>query len=176
MNSQGPLIVISDFHHVNPLHLSPLMRAPIALASLLFLATWAVTPEVRAQGSFGIGGQVGNPTGLALKFGSGASTFDLAAGWDLDEYLFVQGHLLLRERRLDGTASDLRYFYGPGLFVALRETNRDDDSINLGFSFNAGLSYYVDSFEIFGQLTPRLRLVDDTDFDLGGGLGVRYYP
>ena len=147
-----------------------------AFLSLLFLCGLLAGSPVQAQGSFGIGGQVGNPTGLALKFGSGASTFDLAAGWDLDEYLFVQGHLLLRERRLNGAASDLRYFYGPGLFVALRETNRDDDSINLGFSFNAGLSYYVDSFEIFGQLTPRLQLIDDTDFDLGGGLGVRYYP
>ena len=154
------------------------MRALLSFA-LLLLFLLVSAPDAHAQrGSFGIGGQVGDPTGLALKFTSGARAFDLAAGWDLDDYLFVQGHLLLRERRLQGTASDFRYFYGPGLFVAFRETGREDrdDDVNFGIGFNAGLSYYFDAFEIFGQLTPRLQLIDDTDFDLGGGIGIRFYP
>jgi hypothetical protein len=152
------------------------MRFSLALATLgafIFLTA----PAHAQRGTFGIGGQVGDPTGLALKFTSGARAFDLAAGWDLDDYLYVQGHLLLRERRLQGTASDFRYFYGPGLFVTIRESGRDDDDdVNFGISFNAGLSYYFDAFEIFGQLTPRLQLVDDTDFDLGGAIGIRFYP
>ena len=146
---------------------------------LLLLLAFAVgltaAPAHAQRGTFGVGGQVGDPTGLALKFTSGASAFDLAAGWDLDDYLFVQGHLLLRERRLSGTASDLRYFYGPGAFVGISDGGRDDD-LAAGFSFNVGLSLWADAFEFFGQLTPRLRLVEDTDFDVGGGLGVRYYP
>jgi hypothetical protein len=151
------------------------MRFPLALSALL-LALLLAAPTAQAQrGTFGIGGQVGDPTGLALKFTSGASAFDLAAGWDLDDYFFVQGHLLLRERRLSGTTSDIRYFYGPGAFFGVSDSGRDDD-LALGFSFNAGLSLWVDAFEFFGQLTPRLQLVEDTDFDLGGGLGVRYYP
>lgn len=152
------------------------MRALLSFALLVLLFLLSA-PDVHAQrGTFGIGGQVGDPTGLTLKFASGARAFDLAAGWDLDDYLYVQGHLLLRERRLPGTASDFRYFYGPGLFLSVRDTNRDNDDVNFGISFNAGLSYYFDAFEIFGQLTPRLQLVDDTDFDLGGALGIRFYP
>ena len=151
------------------------MRFPLALSALL-LPLLLAAPDAHAQrGPFGIGGQVGDPTGLALKFASGRSAFDLAAGWDLDDYLFVQGHLLLRERRFPGATTDLRYFYGPGLFLAARDRGGDDD-LAFGFNFNAGISYYVDAFEFFGQLTPRLQLVDDTDFDLGGGLGVRFYP
>src|SRR5690606_36472630 len=125
---------------------------------------------------FGIGGQIGDPTGLALKFASGGRAFDLAAGWDLDDYLFVQGHLLLRETRIVGTATDLRYFYGPGLFLGVHERRGRDDDLAFGISFNVGLSFYTGPVEIFGQLTPRLRLVDSTDFDVGGGLGVRFYP
>ena len=152
------------------------MRTLLSSALLLSILLLSA-PDAQAQrGTFGIGGQVGDPTGLALKFTSGARAFDLAAGWDLDNYLYVQGHLLLRERRLPGSTSDFRYFYGPGLFLSVRDTNREDDDVNFGISFNAGLSYYFDAFEIFGQLTPRLQLVDDTDFDLGGGFGIRFYP
>jgi hypothetical protein len=152
------------------------MRALLSSAVLLLVLHFSV-PDAHAQrGTFGIGGQVGDPTGLTLKFGSGARSFDLAAGWDLDDYLYVQGHLLLRERRLPGSTSDLRYFYGPGLFLSVRDTGRNDDDVNFGISFNAGLSYYFDAFELFGQLTPRLQLVDDTDFDLGGAIGIRFYP
>ena len=144
----------------------------------LLLAVGLAAPNAHAQrGTFGIGGQIGDPTGLALKFNSGSNAFDLAAGWDLDDYLFVQGHLLLREARLQGSSSDFRYFYGPGLFLGVRDGDRDrDGNTAFGISFNAGLAYYTGQIEIFGQLTPRLRLIDDTDFDIGGGLGIRFYP
>ena len=144
----------------------------------LLLALGLTTTHAHAQRSgFGIGGQLGDPTGLALKFQSGARTFDLAAGWDLDDYLFVQGHLLLREARLQGTASDFTYFYGPGLFLGVRDGNNNrDGSTAFGASFNIGLAYYTGQIEIFGQVTPRLRLIDNTDFDIGGALGIRFYP
>ena len=139
---------------------------------VLTVALGAADAQAQRRGSFGIGGQLGDPSGLALKFGSGNNSFDLAAGWDLDDYLFVQGHLLLRERPLPGSGADLTYFYGPGLFVGVSD-HRDE---TFGISFNAGLSYYTGPIEIFGQLTPRLRLIDDTDFDLGAAIGLRFYP
>jgi hypothetical protein len=142
--------------------------------SLLLLAALSVlllTPDARAQqGQFGIGGQVGEPTGLTLKLGVGRGAIDLAAGWDLsDDHFFAQGHYLLAEQRLSGSPVGL--FYGPGLFVASREENTA-----FGLSLNVGLNYYTGPFEIFGQVTPRLQLVDDTDFDLGAALGLRFYP
>lgn len=147
--------------------------SPLLLLAFVLLAA----PAQAQRGSFGIGGQVGDPTGLTLKFGSGARAFDLAAGWDLDDGFFVQGHLLLRERRFPGAGTDLRYFYGPGLFLGARDRGRGrDDDVAFGFSFNAGISYYTGPVEIFGQLTPRLALAPSTDFDLGAGIGVRFYP
>ncbi|MEM1042012.1 MAG: hypothetical protein AAGI91_05225 [Bacteroidota bacterium] len=139
----------------------------------LFFLVLLAASAAPAAAQFGIGGQVGDPTGLALRFGAGPSAFDLAAGWDLDDdRLFVQGHLLLRERRVPGAAADLRYFYGPGAFLSAA----DDRDTGVGFSFNAGLGFHTGPIEIFGQLTPRLALAPDTDFDLGGALGLRYYP
>jgi hypothetical protein len=139
---------------------------------LLLAAVLALGPAALAQpGSFGIGGQIGEPTGLTLKF-AGRPGLDLAAEWDFDDYVFVQGHVLLGERRFPGAGADVRYFYGPGLFVGARQ----DNDAAFGFSFNLGVSYYTGPVELFGQVTPRLRLTPDSDFDVGAALGLRFYP
>lgn len=136
---------------------------------LLFLVLF-LTADATAQ--VGIGGQVGDPTGLSLKFGAGRGAIVLDAEWDFDDAYFVQGHYYLRERRLRATASDVRIFYGPGAFI----TSAGSDDPNAGISFDAGLGFYVTpEIEIFGRLTPRLRLTNDTDFDFGGGVGLRFY-
>ncbi|HLT47846.1 MAG TPA: hypothetical protein VK002_11505 [Rubricoccaceae bacterium] len=148
-------------------HPLPLRFAlPLGVLSVLFLA-----PTAAAQpGAFGIGGQIGEPTGLTLKF-AGRPGVDLAAEWDFDDYFFIQGHVLIAERRFPGASADVRYFYGPGLFIG----ERNDDTA-FGLSFNAGVNYYTGPVEIFGQLTPRLRLTPDSDFDLGAAIGLRFYP
>lgn len=146
------------------------MKALLLL--VLAVALGAADAQAQRRGSFGIGGQLGDPSGLALKFGAGSNSFDLAAGWDLDDYVFVQAHLLLRDRRFPGSTPGLHYFYGPGLFLGV--SDRRDEAF--GFSFNAGLAYYTGPIEIFGQLTPRLALAPSTDFDLGAAIGLRFYP
>jgi hypothetical protein len=143
------------------------------LAALFLLAA---SPALAQRSTFGLGGQVGDPTGITLRAGAPGSAIDLAAGWNLsNNAIFVQGHLIMGERRLGAAPSDLRLFYGPGLFLGVRDRDRSDDEVTFGLSLNAGLSYFAGPVEIFGQLTPRLQLVDETDFILGGALGLRYY-
>jgi hypothetical protein len=147
------------------------MRRITSLLAFGFLLV-IVPDDARAQrgGNFGIGGQLGEPTGLTLKAGVGRGAIDFAAGWDLsDDSFFAQGHYLLAERPLSGT--ELGFFWGPGLFVGSR-----NDNTAFGLSLNVGINYYTGPIEIFGQLTPRLRLVDDTGIDVGGALGLRFYP
>ena len=146
------------------------MARPLALAALL-LALGPLAPEARAQ--FGIGGQIGDPTGVSLAFGSGSGAVLLAAGWDLgdDSELSLEGHYVLRAQRIQGEA-DLALFYGPGVFIRTRE-DRDPAA---GVSFGLGLSLAATrDVEIYGLISPRLQLIDETDFELGGGVGVRLY-
>ncbi|MDX1438965.1 MAG: outer membrane beta-barrel protein [Rubricoccaceae bacterium] len=140
--------------------------------SLLILFLLLAAHTVSAQGRFGIGGQIGEPTGLTIKILSPGVDLDAAAEWDFGDYVFLQGHVLLGENGLPVSNVDLNFFYGPGLFLGARE-NADTA---FGLSANFGLSYYTGPVEIFGQLTPRLRLVPDSDFDLGAAAGVRFYP
>jgi hypothetical protein len=125
------------------------------------------------KGTVGLGLQVGDPSGVTLKFRNvGKANLDILGAWDLDDYLFVNVHWLY-EKRLGGSRS-ANFFYGPGFFVAFREY-RGDDYLGLGLSGTFGLNVYLDQFELFAQLTPRLQVIDQTDGDLGGGIGIRFY-
>ena len=134
-----------------------------ALAALLFS-----TPAASAQ--VGIGGLIGDPTGVTVKLGAGRG--GLAVDVGLDDNLFVQVHYLVREARLRGAGADVRFLFGPGGFYQKRD---GDDA--LGLSALVGLSAYVTpEFELFGQLTPGIRLTPDTDGDVGAAVGLRFYP
>lgn len=125
-----------------------------------------------AEAQVGIGGQVGDPTGLSIKAGLGRGAIMGTVGWDLDDSITAEVHYLLRERRLSGTASDVRIFYGPGVY--LRSPENGD--VVFGISLGAGLGIMVArEIEIYGLISPRLQLVEQTDFDLGGGIGARIY-
>ncbi len=121
-----------------------------------------------ASAQLAVGGQVGDPTGLSLKFGRGQGALILAVGWDLDESVSAEGHYLLSSRRLQGSRA-ASVFYGPGLFV--RTGGRTDDfGVSLGVGLEAALTPDI---ELYGLLSPRLQLIEETDFELGAGLGLR---
>jgi hypothetical protein len=123
-------------------------------------------------GSVGLGGQIGSPSGITLKWYEGPGrAFDLFGAWDLDDFFFLNLHMLF-ERPL--TDSPLNLFYGPGAYIGVHERRGDDDLV-VGISGNFGLNFFTERFEVFLQLTPRLNIVPDTEGRVGGGVGLRYY-
>lgn len=136
----------------------------------------AIAQEVSAQQSrVGLGGQIGDPTGVTLKFRDpGDMSVDILAAWDVDDFVFVNVHGLF-ERHI-GRHEDLHLFYGPGAYVGVRDRpRRRDDDVVAGVSAAVGLGILFEPFEIFGQIVPRLDLAPATDGDLGAGVGVRFY-
>lgn len=127
------------------------------------------TPGIR----LGLGGQLGEPSGLSLKFYQQPGlAWDFLLAFDLnDDFVFLNVHRVW-ERPIQTTP--LRYYYGFGGFIGLRE-HPDDEEAVFGVSFTIGLNYFIERFEIFANLTPRLAIVPGTDGELGGGLGLRYY-
>lgn len=139
----------------------------------LFLAMISSTDasaQVRGR-SVGLGGQIGDPSGITLKvYQNPGFAYDFLAAWDTDDYFLINVHGLF-ERPLQDTP--MHYFLGPGAFVVIRE--RRDDEVSVGISGNFGINFFVERFEVFLQITPRLSVVPDTDGDVGGGVGLRYY-
>lgn len=145
------------------------------LTTVLLLVLLASTEAATAQG-IGVGGQIGDPTGITIRIGSTGTAFDIAAGWNIsNDELFAQAHYIPSQIALGAVPAQLRLFYGPGLFVGTRGRPARDDKASFGVSFVTGLSFWTGPVEIFGQLTPRLQLVESTDFSLGGAAGLRYY-
>ena len=139
------------------------------MSRLLLAAAAALLFALPAQAQLAIGGQVGDPTGLSLKVGSGSGAILLAVGWDLDDSISAEGHYLLRSRRLEGADTNLALFYGPGVFLQSNDA-RTNAGISLGVGLEAAITREI---EVYGLVSPRLRLLEDTDFDIGGGIGLR---
>ncbi|MBV6441415.1 MAG: hypothetical protein DYG98_03140 [Haliscomenobacteraceae bacterium CHB4] len=150
-----------------------------AIISVLF------TPDFNslAAQNVGVGFQVGDPTGLNLHFrNTKPMRLDILFAWDFNDhdddrdFFFVNVHGLWFKPI--GGSEPFNFYYGPGAFIGVRERNRkndDDDETVLGASGNFGINYEFPRVDIFLQLTPRLELISDTDFDIGGGLGVRFF-
>ena len=145
-------------------------------ALLLFVFTLAL--QAQRPSGVGIGIQLGDPSGLTLNLPTnGRASIDLLAAWDLDNFFFVNGHALFMQPL--GSTPNLGVFYGPGLFIGIRDKykNRWDfgDEFNAGASGTVGINYFIDGFEIYLRATLRLQLIDKTAGNAGGGLGLRYY-
>ncbi|QXD14485.1 hypothetical protein GQ464_013735 [Rhodocaloribacter litoris] len=152
---------------------SPRRLLPVLPVLCLLLGTPA-THAQPAPGSFGLGGQIGEPSGITLKlYRSRSVSYDFLAAWDLDDFFFLNVHLL--NARPLGREREFHVFFGPGAFIGILDRPRfRDDEVVVGLSGQVGLGLFIERFELFVQLTPRLSLLPATDGDLGGGLGARY--
>ncbi|PEN10362.1 hypothetical protein CRI94_17390 [Longibacter salinarum] len=162
--------------------------ACIATALLLIGATFGPGDSLaqRTGGSVGLGGQVGSPAGVTLKLhNDNAPSYDFLAAWDLDDFFFFNAHAQFSRPINAENVDGLELFYGPGAYIGFLDNGIDDNNPNidaddedavLGISGRIGLNLLVDPrFELYAQLTPRFNLVPETDADLGGGIGFRYY-
>ncbi len=136
-----------------------------------------------APGTFGVGIHLGDPSGLSFKIAHagrgvgaswGVSAYDLLLSWKTrgaDEF-FIGSHLLFDYPVADPPIS---FYYGPGLFLQTRQRTQRDDDLWLGVSGNFGIDYFIDRLELYVQITPRLSVVPDTQAEVGGGFGARFF-
>ncbi|GLR15814.1 hypothetical protein [Portibacter lacus] len=144
------------------------------ILSILISLTLLTANAQRSSGDVGIGLQFGEPSGLSLNFYRNAGpTVDILAAWDLDKFFYVNAHALYYKHI--GGSEYLHFIYGPGAFVGIIDNKELKDAIDLGISATGGLSMVYRQLEIYLRVTPRLALLDKTNVDLGGGLGVRLY-
>jgi hypothetical protein len=153
---------------------SGMTRFAVILALLLvFFAGSAVA----AGGPFGLGIIVGEPTGLSGKlFLSDANAIDGAVAWSFsgDNAFHIHGDYLYHNYTLlDVEKGKLPLYFGIGASFKFRE-DADD---NLGVRIPVGLAYMFDGapFDVFVEIVPVLELTPDTDFELEGAIGGRFF-
>lgn len=154
------------------------MRVIVGSIAITLLLVVAVPVVGVAESRVGLGVMAGEPTGITLKvWGSSEHAFDGAAGWSIGEggWIYLHGDYLWHRYELDPDEFEGRvpYYFGLGGRVLLHE----GDESRLGVRFPIGLDYVFDGgrFDVFIEVAPVLDLIPETDFDLSGGVGARYY-
>ncbi|MFC2170255.1 hypothetical protein ACFLRM_06830 [Acidobacteriota bacterium] len=133
--------------------------------------------QTAQAGDIGIGVMVGEPTGLSFKAWAGKTTaFAGGVGWDSSRKdhrnLHVHLDYLLHNYRIfQAQSGRLPLYYGIGGRII------DSAETKIGVRIPIGISYiFPNEFvDIFFELVPTLDLTPDTDFNLGGALGIRFY-
>ena len=129
------------------------------------------------RGPFGLGAIFGLPAGISAKYFLDASNaIDGAIAWNLSgdndfhihaDYLYHNYSLITVEQ------GELPVYFGFGGRLKIRD-NKDDE---FGIRFPVGLAYaFADvPVDVFVEVVPILDVVRDTEFDLEGGIGARFY-
>ena len=127
-----------------------------------------------AQKNFGIGIILGEPTGLSAKLYTGhANAFDFAAAWSFkgDGHLLLQADYVWHSSLTRASSGELALYYGIGGRIIFQSDAR------IGARIPVGLDYQFTTapIDIFLELVPILDLAPSTNFNLGGGIGVRFW-
>lgn len=163
------------------------MKRSIIAASLVAALATALAVPAMAQGDnkyVGIGFIVGEPTGLDAKFflnNEHALEFGLA--WSLEgrNDVHLQGDYLWHRYGLIemNNGDEMPLYFGIGGRVIFREDEPgpDNDDDIVGIRFPIGLAYMFTNypFDIFAAIVPILDIIPDSDFDLEGAIGARFW-
>lgn len=147
-----------------------------------FLAgAWTVlaipAAALAAGGPFGLGIILGEPTGISGKyFLSSRNAIDGAVAWSLDgdNDLHLQGDYLYHwYGKISVDKGRAPVYAGFGGRIRFRESG--DDRVGVRFPVGVGYEFTDAPFDVFLELVPMLDLAPDTDFDLEGAIGGRFY-
>lgn len=157
------------------------MTRKLVLASLtaLLVVTAVGTASAQEAKNVGLGFIIGEPTGIDVKFNlNRIHALEFALAWSLsdDNDLHIQGDYLWHKYDVIklNNSDELPLFFGIGGRIIIREDDIDDV---VGVRFPVGLDYIFANypFDIFVEIVPILDLAPDTDFDLEGALGARFW-
>lgn len=144
----------------------------ITLGLLILLLMYNPVQAQDRPGNSELGIIVGEPTGLSAKFWTGGrSAFDLGLAWSFSGQGSMHIHSnYLRHSSIENNP-DLYLYYGLGGRLLMKSEPK------VGVRIPLGLQYMIpDSrLSLFFELAPMLNLIPATDFDVNGGLGLRYF-
>jgi hypothetical protein len=153
------------------------LHRTIVVALFVGLCIGALPAQAqRTSGAAGLGVQAGEPSGLTLKiYNAESPSYDFLAAWSFDNFLFLNAHALFEQPlAVENVEEPVQWFIGPGAYVGIYDDTGSE--AGLGISGTVGLDILLaEQFELYIQATPRFELVRETEPDIGGGIGLRYY-
>jgi hypothetical protein len=142
---------------------------------IAILALFAGVNKLKAQDSgFGAGIIIGEPTGISGKYWlSGNGSLNMAVAWSLsnDAFYIHADYARHAFKPIQVSKGQLPLYYGIGARMVFA------NDFNFGARIPLGINYIFEDapLDVFAEIVPTLSLIPDTDFDLGGGIGVRFF-
>jgi hypothetical protein len=142
---------------------------------LVFVLFGLAGLNLSAQDSgLGAGAIIGEPTGLSAKsWISSNDALDAGIAWSIS-YVWFHVHAdYLRHTfgLIPVEKGQLPLYFGGGVGIGF------GSKISIAARVPVGLDYLFDGtpLDVFIELVPGLQLIPDTRFEMGGGIGVRYW-
>ncbi len=138
----------------------------ILITSLLFSST--------GPGGFELGVILGEPSGISAKMWFDRNTaLDGALSWSLrdnNDKLHIHADFLWHDYGLINSSDLIPVYYGIGGRIVLA------DDAHLGARVPIGISWLPGGapLDLFIELAGILDIIPDLDFDLNGGIGIRF--
>jgi hypothetical protein len=161
------------------------MKARVIVLGMLMMLL--LVARVEAQEGFGLGVIVGEPTGISFKkWLNKEHAIDAAAAWSFSEndsfqfhadYLFHNFSLL----KTGDIGGRLPLYVGVGGRVKLEGhdhdngRNRHDALVGVRVPFGISFLFNKVPVDLFAEIVPILDVAPDTDFDINGAIGARFY-
>ncbi|MFH1699141.1 MAG: hypothetical protein ABIE07_01025 [Candidatus Zixiibacteriota bacterium] len=151
------------------------MKKIMAVFFLIFLISSGTA--ISKDGDFGLGIIMGEPTGPSFKLWTGEKTAFTAAAWSLDKQNSFHLHLdylVHNFTAIKVQKGELPVYFGIGGRIKFTEGPADDI---VGIRIPVGLEYLPANtpLGIFFELVPVLDLNPETEVDIEGAIGIRYF-
>ena len=151
------------------------MKLKIVIIALLVL--WINPLMADDRKPFGIGVIGGQPTGITFKYMiNDTHGVDLGGGWRTsgdNEYHIYGDYLYHLNDLVSVPKGQLPFYVGLGARFLIRDDR--DDKFGLRLPFGVEYLFANAPLGAFAEVVPVLNLSPDTDFDLEGGIGIRFF-
>ncbi len=128
---------------------------------------------------FGAGIYVGEPTGITLKgYLTSKLAIDGVAAWQFRHDTFVViGDVTydFLDIPIDSHVVTLPFYAGGGMKLGFNRGPNDDMVVGLRVPVGVAVQWVKAPVEIFAEIAPGIEVAPSTEFDLMGGIGVRFY-
>jgi hypothetical protein len=143
------------------------------IVMIMMIMSMSCMAHAEEKNDIGIGLVLGEPSGLNTQFfWTQRSAIDVTVAWSWKDWLFISTDYQVYDYILD-SPREWKWYYGLGVYTVFPK-NEDG---KFGLRIPLGLKYHFPHSDIdaWAEVAPALRLVDKTEAELQGGLGLTFW-